>query len=216
LNDRTLFHHLPAQERADIATTQLLIVLFGRADHNDALAGIDSILQYTGGLTGLVNATREQLESISNIHPSMINQVAALVEVMRRLQARAPSERPIIRSAQDAAEVVDDMRNLDQEHVRVILLDSRDKVMDIVTVYMGTLNTSLIRTTEIFREAILRNSAGIILAHNHPSGNPQPSPEDVQMSRGLSAAGRLLDIPLRDHLIIGRDGWVSLKELGLM
>jgi DNA repair protein RadC len=85
-----------------------------------------------------------------------------------------------------------------------------------VTVYIGTLNTSLVRAAEIFREAILRNCAGVIVAHNHPTGNPQPSPEDVHMSRGLSAAGKLLDIPLHDHLIIGRDSWVSLKELGLL
>ena len=100
------------------------------------------------------------------------------------------------------------------ENVRVLLLDINRRVIAAPTVYIGTLTTSVLRASEIYREAIVRGSAMLILAHNHPSGDPTPSPEDVEMTRSLAAAGRLLDIALVDHLIIGRGKWVSLREMG--
>jgi DNA repair protein RadC len=95
------------------------------------------------------------------------------------------------------------------------LLDNSRRVIAIPTVYIGTVNTSILRVSEIFREAILRNSPAIIMVHNHPGGNPMPSPEDINLTRTMIAAGELLDIQLIDHLIIAQDGWKSLRELGL-
>ena len=107
------------------------------------------------------------------------------------------------------------MSHLDQEHLRTVLLDSKNRVKAISTVYIGSLNASLIRVGEIFKEAIRRNSAAIIVVHNHPSGAPEPSPEDVLVTREIVAAGKLLDIETLDHLIIGNGVWISLRQRGL-
>ena len=105
---------------------------------------------------------------------------------------------------------------LDQEYLYVILLDTRNRLIGQPReVYHGSLNTSLIRVGEVFREAIKANAAGMIVVHNHPSGDPSPSPEDVAVTRTLVEAGKLLDIDLLDHLVIGRHRFVSLKERGL-
>jgi DNA repair protein RadC len=104
---------------------------------------------------------------------------------------------------------------LPQEHVRVILLDSMRRVVAIPTIYIGTVNASVLRVSEIFREAVTRNCPAMILAHNHPAGDANPSPEDVELTRTLIAAGRLLDVMLLDHLVIGHHDWSSLKDMGL-
>jgi DNA repair protein RadC len=107
------------------------------------------------------------------------------------------------------------MSALEQEELRVILLDTRNSVMDVVTVYKGSLNSSQVRVGELFKEAIRRNAAAVILIHNHPSGDPTPSPDDVAVTRSLVEAGKLLDIDVLDHLVIGNCQYVSLKERGL-
>jgi DNA repair protein RadC len=107
------------------------------------------------------------------------------------------------------------MSALEQEVLRVILLDSRNRVMDVVELYRGSLNSSQVRVGELFRPAIRRNAAALIVVHNHPSGDPTPSPDDVAITRAIVQAGKLLDIEVLDHLVIGRGRFVSLKERGL-
>jgi DNA repair protein RadC len=107
------------------------------------------------------------------------------------------------------------MGSLEQEHLRVLLLNTRNECMDCVEVYRGSLNSSLIRVGEIFREAIKQNAAALIVAHNHPSGDPTPSPEDVAVTRAMVEAGKLVDIEVLDHLVIGHNCFVSLKAKGL-
>ncbi len=119
-----------------------------------------------------------------------------------------------IQTAADAARCIGAMAYLHQENVRVILLDSARHVIAVQTVYIGTVNTTVLRIAEIFRDAVARNSSSIILAHNHPSGDPTPSPEDVEVTRAVANAGRLLDIALCDHIILGYKRWVSLRDLG--
>jgi DNA repair protein RadC len=104
---------------------------------------------------------------------------------------------------------------LEQEHLRVLLLDTRNHVLDIVEVYKGSVNSSQVRVGEVFRVAVRRNSAAIIAVHNHPSGDPTPSPDDVAVTRALVQAGKLLDVAVLDHLVIGQGRFVSLKERGL-
>jgi DNA repair protein RadC len=107
------------------------------------------------------------------------------------------------------------MMFLEQEHLRLILLDTRNRVISTPTVYVGSLNTSVVRIGELFRAAIKDNAAAFIVAHNHPSGDPSPTPEDVNVTRQNVQSGKLLDIELLDHVIIGRQRYVSLKERGL-
>jgi len=133
---------------------------------------------------------------------------------MRRLSQ--PEERPTINSPADAAALVAfEMSALEQEHLRVILLNSRNQVLDIVEIYKGSVNSSQVHVGELFKPAIRRNATALIAVHNHPSGDPTPSPDDVAVTRALLQGGRLLDVDLLDHMVIGQGRWVSLKERGL-
>lgn len=127
-----------------------------------------------------------------------------------------PEERVQIKSPTDATHLLMlEMSHLDQEEVRVICLDTRNFIQTITPVYKGAVNSAMIRCGEIFKEAVRRNSPSIIMAHNHPSGSPDPSPEDVQVTRQIVEAGKLLDVELLDHLIIGHGRYVSMRERGL-
>jgi DNA repair protein RadC len=128
----------------------------------------------------------------------------------------APDDRFTVRSPKDVAQLLmAEMAHLEQEHFRVLFLDTRNRLMGIETVYVGSLNASHIRVGEVFRDAVRRNCAAIIVVHNHPSGDPAPSPEDVAVTRQLVQAGTLLDIEVLDHLIVGQQRYVSLRERGL-
>ncbi|MFC2016046.1 DNA repair protein RadC, partial [Chloroflexota bacterium] len=155
-------------------------------------------------------------QSSKGIGPAKVAQVKAALELGRRLLAEDPDERTQIRTPADAANLVmSEMSLLEQEHMRVMLLDTKNRVLASPTLYKGSLNTSLVRVGEIFREAIRANSAALIVVHNHPSGDPTPSPEDVAVTRQIVEAGKLLDVDVLDHLIIGQKKFVSLKERGL-
>jgi len=143
-------------------------------------------------------------------------QIKAAIELGRRLTLESPEERPVITSPADAAGLVQyEMSALEQEELRVLLLDTRNRVQKISTVYRGSLNSSQVRVGEVFKEAIRSNAAAIIVVHNHPSGDPSPSPEDVAITRAIREAGELLDVKVLDHLVIGHGRFVSLKERGL-
>jgi DNA repair protein RadC len=145
-----------------------------------------------------------------------VAQLKAAFELGRRLIVTSPAERPQVRSPADAAQLLmAEMALLEQEHLRLVLLDTKNAVLSIPTVYVGSLNTSMIRVGELFRFALKENCAAVIVAHNHPSGDPTPSPEDVLVTRRIVEAGQLLDVEVLDHLVIGRGRFVSLKERGL-
>lgn len=176
----------------------------------------ERLLSQHGGLVGLLKLSYDDLCQVKGIGPAKAAQLKAAVELGRRMAAASPAERPVINSPADAANLVMyEMRALDQEIVRVILLDTRNRLMGTVDVYKGSLNTSMIRVGELFREAVKQNAASIIVVHNHPSGDPSPSPDDVAVTRLMVEAGRLLDTPVHDHIIIGSQRFVSLKERGL-
>jgi DNA repair protein RadC len=141
-------------------------------------------------------------------------EVRAIVETL--VAVLRPVQREKIRSPHDvAAFLMVEMGTLDQEEMRTVLLDTKNNVQEVVTVYRGSLNAAMIRVGEIFKAAVRRNSAALILAHNHPSGEPDPSPEDVLVTREIVSAGKLLDIEVLDHLVIGQGRWISLRERGI-
>ena len=140
----------------------------------------------------------------------------AALELGRRLMVASPEERPVVRSPADAANLLMmEMSLLQQEHLRLILLDTKNRVLGTPTVYIGSLNMSVLRVGEVFREVIRQNCAAVIVVHNHPSGDPTPSPEDVAVTKRIVNAGQLLDVEVLDHLVIGQQRYVSMKERGL-
>lgn len=174
------------------------------------------VLAECGGWAGLQLLDFNDLCQRHGIGTSKAASIKAALEIGRRLARSGIDERFPIRSPADVATLLMvEMSHLDQEHLRTILLDTKNRVQQINTVYIGSLNSATIRVGEVFKEAVRRNSAGIIVVHNHPSGEATPSIDDIEVTRQLVAAGRLLDIELLDHLIIGRGQYVSLRERGL-
>ena len=169
-----------------------------------------------GGLPGLHRASYDELCTRKGIGPAKASQLKAAAELGRRLAVATPEDRPTIQSPEDAAGLLlYEMGALEQEHLRVLLLDTRNRLMRTVEVYRGSLNSSLVRVGEVLRDAVRSNAAAVIVVHNHPSGDPSPSPEDVALTKAIVDAGNLLDIEVLDHLVIGKGRFVSLKSRGL-
>lgn len=168
-----------------------------------------------GQLHRLPRLTRTQMKRVYGIGDAQAARLQAALELGRRVLQAETGDLPKISSPADAANLLMyEMMNLEQEHLRVILLDTRNQVLGTPTIYIGSLNTSVVRIGELFRPAITNCAAAIIVAHNHPSGDPSPSPEDIRVTREIAKAGELLGMELLDHIIIGRQRWVSLKERG--
>ena len=200
-----------------LSNAELLAILLrtGVPGENAVQVG-QRLLQAFGGLAGIHRADYEEVCSQHGIGPAKAAQIKAAVELGRRLMVEAPEERPAIHSPEDAAALVQyEMSALEQEELRVLLLDTRNRVLGVVPVYRGSLNSSQVRVGELFKAAIRRNAAAVIVVHNHPSGDPSPSPEDIALTRAIVQAGRLLDVEVLDHLVIGQGRYVSLKERGL-
>jgi RadC-like JAB domain len=138
---------------------------------------------------------------------ALMSTLAALLRPRSREQIKSPAD--------VVGLLMIEMGHLDQEELRTVLLDTKNRVQDIVTIYRGSLNASLIRVGEVYKAALKRNSAAIIVAHNHPSGDVTPSPEDVLVTREIVSAGKLLDVDCLDHLVIGQGKWCSMRERGL-
>ncbi|HEC35762.1 MAG TPA: JAB domain-containing protein [Anaerolineae bacterium] len=200
-----------------LSTTELLAIVLRTGVGGENVLGVAGrLLARHGGLAGLARASLSELVAEHGVGLAKAAQLQAALELGRRLLLAAPEERPQIRSPADvAAMLMAEMGHLEQEHFWVLLLDTRNRVLGSEPVYKGSLNQSQVRVGEVFREAVRRNCAAVIVAHNHPSGDPSPSPEDVAVTRDLVAAGRLLGIEVLDHLVIGQQRWISLRERGL-
>ncbi|MBN1956187.1 MAG: DNA repair protein RadC [Anaerolineae bacterium] len=202
---------------AALSTAELIaIVLRTGVGGENVLSIANRLLARHDGIAGLARASLPELVTERGVGPAKAAQLQAALELGRRMVAAAPGERPQIRTPADvAAMLVAEMGCLEQEHFRVLLLDTRNRVLASQLIYKGSLNQSQVRVGEVFRAAIRRNAAALIVAHNHPSGDPAPSPEDVAVTRELVTAGKLLGIEVLDHLVIGHQRWVSLRERGL-
>jgi DNA repair protein RadC len=169
-----------------------------------------------GDLDGLARASIQELSAVSGLGPAGAARLKAALELGRRALVATPEDRLVVRSPADVAQMLmAEMSHLEQETFRVLFLDTRNRVLDAETLYVGSLNASHIRVGEVYREAVRRNCAAIICAHNHPSGSADPSPEDVQVTKSIREAGELLDVELLDHIVLGRRQFVSLRERGL-
>ncbi len=166
-----------------------------------------------GQLHRLPQLTRTQLMQLHGVGQAQAARLQAALELGRRVLQAEPGEQPLIQSPADAANLLMyEMMNLEQEHLRVILLNTRNRVIAVPTVYIGSLNTSVVRLAEVFKPAIVHNASAVIIVHNHPSGDCSPSPEDISVTRRLVQTGEMLSISVLDHIILGRHRFVSLKE----
>jgi len=198
-----------------LSSAELLAILLraGVPGENAVQVG-QRLLDKFGDLTGLHHAPFEELCQQRGVGAAKATQILAAIELGRRLTL--PVESKTINSPAEAAELVQyEMSGLEQEHLRVIMLDSRNHVLGIAEVYKGSVNSSQVHIGEVFKPAISRNAPAIIVIHNHPSGDPTPSPDDVAVTRAILQAGKLLDIDVLDHMVIGQGRWVSMKERGL-
>jgi DNA repair protein RadC len=197
---------------AALSSSELLALAVGLASLTEA----EELLVKGNQLAGLASMPWSELVCLKGVSRSRAARFKAALELGRRLLVAAPMDRPVIKSPADAANLLMfDMGVLEQEHLVTVILDTKNHVVKIHTVYIGSLNSASVRVGELFREAIRLNAAAVIVAHNHPSGDPTPSPEDVQVTRQIVEAGKLLNIDVLDHLVIGMQRWVSLKERGL-
>lgn len=219
---------LPAEERprerlqnhgpSAVSTAELLAIqLRIGTKERSALGLAELLLSHFGGLRGVSNAGIEELSQVKGIGPVKAIEIRAAVELGRRLCALSDQEKPIIRSPQDVANLLlPEMRDLKKEHFKSLLMDTKNGVMKTTTVSVGILDSSLVHPREVFKDAILASAASMIVAHNHPSGDPTPSNEDKRVTLRLAEAGQLLGIELLDHIILGDNRWVSLKERGVI
>jgi DNA repair protein RadC len=202
-----------------LSTAELLAILLrvGVAGENAVQVG-QRLLSDCGGLTGLHRISFEELCRQRGLGKAKAAQIKAAIELGRRMARETPEERATINSPTDAAALVAyEMSALEQETLKVILLDTRNHVIDIAEVYKGSVSSSQVHVGELFKDAIRRNASAIIVVHNHPSGDPTPSPDDVAVTRAIVQAGKLLDVDVLDHMVIGlgEGRWVSMKERGL-
>ncbi len=200
-----------------LSTAELLAILLrvGVEGENAVQLG-QRLLQDFNGLTGLQRASYAEICAQHGIGEAKAAQIKAAIDLGRRLASQSTNDRPVVHSPEDAADLVQyEMSALEQEHLRVILLNTRNHVLGIKTIYQGSLNSSQVRVGELFRPAIRESAAAIIVIHNHPSGDPSPSPDDIAITKVIIEAGKLLDIQVLDHLIIGQGRFISLNRRGL-
>jgi DNA replication and repair protein RadC len=170
-----------------------------------------------GGIAGLAKLTVHELEQLHGLGKAKSAEIKAAVELGRRSVSADPLIRPVVNSPEDVVHLVmEEMRNFDREHFRVVTLTTKNHILGITSISIGSLNSSLVHPRECFKEAIRRNSNSIILLHNHPSGDPAPSREDIQVTQRLIEGGHLLGIEVLDHIIIGDKRYISLKEQGII
>ncbi len=200
-----------------LSTAELLAILLrvGTRGENAVQMG-SRLLRAFDGLGGLHRASFAEVRNLRGIGIAKAAQIKAAIELGRRLSLFNQGERAMIHNPADAAGLLMyEMSALEQEHLRVILLDTRNRVLEIREIYRGSLNSSMVRIGEVFRDAVRRSAAAIIVVHNHPSGDPTPSSDDVAVTRAIVEAGKLMDVEVLDHIIIGQGKFVSLKERSL-
>lgn len=219
---------MPAEERprerlwtygaGAVSTAELIAIQLRTGTPEVSALGLaEKILSQFGGLRGVANTSPEALSRIKGIGSVKAIQIAAAFELGKRLAVLSLEDRPTIRNPQDVANLLlPELRDAKQEHFKALLLDTKNRVQKVVTISKGSLDESIAHPRDVFREAISANASSIIVAHNHPSGDPTPSPQDKSVTLRLVECGTLLGIEVLDHIIVGDNRFVSLKERGIL
>lgn len=201
-----------------LSNAELLAIILRTGWHQEnALHLAQRLLAEPRGLRFLAEASFRELASFKGVGPAKAAQVKAAIELGRRLAQAGRTERPAIHSPLDvAALLMEEMRYLDREYFRALSLNTKNQVLAIDNISVGSLNSSIVHPREVFKRAITNSAAAVILVHNHPSGDPAPSREDIEVTKRLVQAGNLLGIGVLDHIIIGDGRYLSFKEKGLL
>jgi DNA repair protein RadC len=201
-----------------MSNAELLAILLRTGTRNESAVTLSQrLLRGAGGLRGLTDQSVEQLRELRGIGTAKALQILAALELGKRIARTEVEDSPIIRSPKDVSVLVmEDLRYLQQEHFVALFLNTKNRVIGRETLSVGSLNAAIVHPRELFRAAVKRSAASIICVHNHPSGDPTPSPEDLSLTSRLSEAGHIIGIELLDHVIIGDRRFVSLKERGEM
>jgi DNA repair protein RadC len=199
-----------------LGDNELVALVLGSGYRRSGALGVaNEVLARRGGLHGLVRSTCDDLSRVAGVGPAKAAQIVAAVELGRRTLMRAPSARLPLRSPRDvAAYLTPAFGALPTEQIGVVLLDTKHRVMRTTIVAVGALNSAGVFPRDIYREAMVAGAASVVVFHNHPSGDPTPSPDDLRLTRHLGAAGALLGVELMDHIILGDTRYFSFKEMG--
>jgi DNA repair protein RadC len=223
---RLTIKELPADERpreklrlrgeGSLSTAELLAVVLSTGVRGETVIDVaHRLLVEHDGLPGLVRTDFDDLRRIHGLGEAKASKLKAVLELSRRLSASQPQDRPQIKSPEDVYLLLgSEMAVLQHEQLRVVLLDTKNRVIRSVTVYQGSVNSAQVRVAELFRDAVRANSPAIVLVHNHPSGDPEPSRADMQITREAVRAGEMLGIEIIDHVIIGDGRFSSLRREG--
>ena len=224
LEYHVMIRDLPQEERprerlrnygpSSLSTAELLAIILRTGTRSESVLNLSTrLISQFGGLPGLARASFDELCDVHGFGDAKSAQLKAAIELGRRAMSFQETERAIVQSPQDVANLLQgEMAFLEQEHMRVVLLNTRNRVLSVHEVYKGNANSAVVRPGEVLREAVRVNALAVILVHNHPSGDPAPSEEDVQITRQIIDAGKLLDIEVLDHVVLAQRGFVSLKE----
>ncbi len=198
----------------NLSNPELMAILLRTGlEGENVIAMATRLLATVGGLQGLSRSNFDDLCLMKGISNAKACQLLAGIELGRRVAALEPDESPRIGSPADVASLyMPEMSAFDREHMRIVLLNTKNQIVATDDLYVGSVNAALVRPAEVFASAVRRNLPAVMVVHNHPSGDPTPSPEDVRLTGQLVEAGRLLDIEVVDHIVIGQGRFVSMRE----
>ena len=218
---------LPAAERprerlamrgpGGLSAAELIALVWGTGSGGrSAVQLAEDALARHASVAALARATDVELASIPGVGEAKAARLAAAFELGRRSVADWPAGRWTVRTPRAVADrMTPDMGRLEREELRVVSLNAKNVVQRVSTVYIGNVSASLVRVGELFRDAVRLDASGVVLVHNHPSGDPTPSPDDLHLTAEAIAAGRLLDVDVLDHVVVGHDAWISLRDRGV-
>lgn len=222
-----LIKELPEQERprerlaqqgaGQLSNAELLALILGTGNQGESAVHLaERLLATFGDLRGLLACSVTELQTIPGIGPARASQLVAIVELSARMAAARQQQTTIRQPADVQALLMPRLQHKTQEEFILLVLDTKNKVLAVEDVFRGSLNASIVHPREVFKKAISRSGAAIIVAHNHPSGDPTPSREDMEVTRRLVEAGKIIGIEVLDHVVFGDGKTVSMKEKGLV
>jgi len=208
---------LAIQGPGGLSAAELIAVVWGTGSGGRSAVDLaEEALARHASLRALARATDVELAAIPGVGSAKAARLTAAFELGRRSVVDWPVGRWTIRSPRDVADrLMVEMARLEREELRVLSLNAKNVVQRVSVVYVGNVSASLVRVGELFRDAVRLDASGVVLVHNHPSGDPTPSPDDLHLTAEAIAAGRLLDVDVLDHVVIGHDAWVSLRDRGV-